>query len=97
MESFVSLLIDNKLQDKFGTFKTDFSIIELEILILPFPAIDERERSAVFTLTKLAQGEYEEKRWYKSVIWSDAPESMIYGVLNFEVVYNVFKKITFKG
>lgn len=42
MESLVSLPIDSRLQDKFGTFRIDLSVIELEILILHFPATDER-------------------------------------------------------
>jgi hypothetical protein len=56
------LLTDKRLHDNFGTCKTDSRVIELEILILPFPATDEREPSAILTLTLPAQVEYEEKR-----------------------------------
>ena len=61
LESFVNWLIDNKLQNKFGTWRTFSRIKESESFIVPFPAIVESEPSAILTLILPAQGEYVEK------------------------------------
>lgn len=41
--------------------KIDFNVIELEILILSFLAIEERIASIIFILKFLTQGKYERK------------------------------------
>ncbi|XP_022891628.1 uncharacterized protein LOC111406433 [Olea europaea var. sylvestris] len=46
---------NNRLQDKFGTWRTDCNVIDSEIRILPFPATEESEPSAIFTLIFPAQ------------------------------------------
>ncbi|KAM7486205.1 hypothetical protein LguiA_002214 [Lonicera macranthoides] len=66
--------------------------MESEIFILPVPAIGERVPSAILTLKLPAQGEYEEKRLDASVMWSEAPESIIQGVWIREVL-RAFKKL----
>ena len=54
--------MDNKLQDNFGTWKTDSSVIESDIQTLLFLATDESEPSVILTLWLPAQGEYVEKK-----------------------------------
>ena len=44
----VNLLIDNKLQNKLGTWRTSWSVRSEEILIDLFPAIIESDPSTIF-------------------------------------------------
>ena len=75
----VNLLIDNKLQNKLGTWRTSWSVRSEEILIDLFPAIIESDPSTIFIFVFPMHRLLEENKFEESVIWSVAPESMIYG------------------
>lgn len=56
LASLDNLLTERRLQASLGTCKTDFKVICYDILIFPFPAIDEKLPSAILTFSKPEQG-----------------------------------------
>lgn len=74
-------LTDDKLQNKFGMWSTNFNVMKSEIQILHFPATNESESSAILTLIFPARIVHEENRWYKSFMRSDALKSIIQVIL----------------
>jgi len=58
----VSLLTDNKLQEKFGTCSTSWMVNRGDKTIEPFPATAKREPAATLVFKFLAHGLYEENK-----------------------------------
>ena len=57
-----------------------------EITIESFPAMAEKDPSAIFVSWFLAQGPYEENNLEDLVIWSVALESIIHGQLELGLI-----------
>ena len=60
LKSFVSLLINSRLHDKFGTKMTEVWVTFSQILIEPFPTTIDKDLLAILTLRLLEQGVYKE-------------------------------------
>ena len=58
----VSILTDNKLQEKFETFGTSWKVNRGDKTIEPFPATAEREPSETLILKFPAHGLYKENK-----------------------------------
>ena len=92
LDYLVNWLINSKLQDKLGTCRTRLRVIDSEIRILHSLATRDKIPSAIFTFKLPAKGEYIENKLWAPIIWLDAPESIIQGVI-WNVVLNAVKKV----
>ena len=77
--SLVSLLIERRLHELLGTWRTDSKVRIFEIGTEPFLAVDENDPSEILISWLPRQGEYVENKFDKLIIWLKASESVIHG------------------
>ena len=92
--SLVNLLTENRLQERLGTCKIEFSTSVLEIGIILFVTKD-RDPSTTLTFCPPKHGVHDENNCEQTVIWFVAPESMIQGAFTSEETLEVMKKSPF--